>query len=87
MNARLIILASAGIREAFGLTAIVATLLGVWLQWKRQAHLAEIEESVKNGRLASDEARQRSRFVDWRAQVLVIVGMALLMAVALGWIE
>lgn len=79
--------AFAGIREAFGITAVIATIVGVWLQWKRQAHLAEIEESVKDGRLASEEARQRSRFIDWRAQVLVVAGMTLMMAVALGWIE
>lgn len=79
--------ASAGVREAFGLTAVITTLLGIWLQWKRQSHLSDIEESLKNGTIAAEEARQRARFVDWRAFVLVIAGMLLLMAVAIGWIE
>ncbi len=74
-----------GLRETFGLTAMGTTLIGIWLQWKRPSHLSEVEESVKNGRMAAEEARQRIRFIDWRAPALVVTGVGLLVFAAVGW--
>ncbi|ACB73911.1 hypothetical protein [Opitutus terrae] len=73
--------------EAVGLAALLMTLAGVWLQWNRPAHVADIEEALKDGRLLPDEAEQRLRAVSRRATGWVLAGMALLVFVAITWVK
>lgn len=64
--------------ELIGLAGALAMALGVWLNWRRQEHIEEIEEHVKNGKLTTEQAWRRMRFVNWRAQAVVFLGTALL---------
>jgi hypothetical protein len=64
--------------EVVGLAGAAATLLGVWLNWRRQEHIEEIEEHVKNGKLTTEQAWRRMRLVNWRAQAVVFAGTGLL---------
>lgn len=71
--------------EVLGLGAVLITSVGVWLKWQQTTHLSEIEEAIKKGQLLPEEARQRARYVDLRATLLVGFGMLLLLFAAFGW--
>lgn len=87
VNALLAHLVSGSSLEAIGLAALLMTLTGVWLQWHRPAHLSDIEEALKDGRLLPEEAAQRQRWVDRRAAAAVIAGMVLLVFVVIAWMQ
>ena len=54
------------------------TLTGVWLRWRSHSHYADIEEEMKNGKIAAEEAQRRFRTVDRRAAALIFLGIGLL---------
>jgi hypothetical protein len=85
MHLATVLILSQANRELVGLVAVLTTILGIWMQWHRQSHLSDIEESVKNGDIPPDEGHRRIRFVDWRATVLVVAGMGLLVFSAVNW--
>ncbi len=64
--------------ELLGFSGAFAMLVGVWLNWRRQEHIEEIEEHVKNGKLSAEQAWRRMRFVNRRAQAVVFIGTGLL---------
>ena len=70
--------------EIVGLVALVTLLIGMWLNWRRQSDIAEIEEDVKNGKITTDQAWRRTRFVQWRATAVVIFGVVLVAVFVLG---
>ena len=72
------------VREFVGGIAVVITLTGTWLQWKRQDRLSDLEDAVKNGTLTPDAARQRERLLHWGGPVLTIVGVVLMILMAVS---
>jgi hypothetical protein len=64
--------------ELAGVCSGLVTLTGVWLHWRSQWHLSDIEDAVKNGRISADEGQRRMRFVGRRAVVLIFGGLGLL---------
>lgn len=64
--------------EALGVVAVVVTLVGLWLNWRRPVHEAEIEEAVKDGKLTTEQAWRRNRWVRRRAKVVVTAGVLLM---------
>jgi hypothetical protein len=76
---------SPGMREALGVAAMVSTTAGVWLKFRLTAHLSDLEEAVKDGKLHPEQARRRARYVDWRASGLVTIGLLMLLVTAFGW--
>lgn len=73
--------------EILGLVALATMLIGMWLNWRRQWDIAEIEEDVKNGKITTDQAWRRSRLVHLRATAVVIFGVVLVLVFVfgLGW--
>ena len=59
-------------------------LLGLWLNWRRQSLLADIEEAVKNNKLTEEQAWRRTRWVNRAGPLVVFVGLGLLLAALLG---
>lgn len=70
--------------ELIGLIALGITLLGVWLNWRRQSMLEDFEEHVKNGKLEPDQAWHRARLVNWLAPTVIFSGVALLLVAMAG---
>lgn len=87
MNSLLASLLSGISLETIGLAAVLVTGAGVWLQWQRQEHVADIEEALKDGRLLPQEAERRMRWVTRRATGAVVAGVGLLIAVAYAWVR
>jgi hypothetical protein len=73
--------------ELVGFASAAVLVAGVWLNWRRQEHIEEIEEDVKNGTRTADQAWRRMRFVNWRAQGVVFLGLALLVVALLEMME
>lgn len=73
-----------GTWEIFGLTAVVVTLIGVWLNWRRSWHIADIEEDLKNAKCDEHVAWRRMKVVNWRATAVLVIGVALLFLAAAG---
>ncbi len=70
--------------EIVGLAALGTLLIGVWLNWRRQWDVAEIEEDVKNGKITTDQAWRRTRLVHRRATAVVIFGIGLVLVFVVG---
>ncbi len=70
--------------EIVGLVALGTMLVGMWLNWRRQWDIAEIEEDVKNGKTTTDQAWRRIRFVHRRATAVVVFGVALVLVFVFG---
>jgi hypothetical protein len=64
--------------ELMGLLSALLTLSGVWLQWRSQSHVSDIEEAIKNGKISAEAGRRRMRRVEWRATAMIFGGLGLL---------
>lgn len=71
--------------ELVGLAAVAVMLLGLWLSWRRQSLLADIEEDVKNIKLTSEQAWRKSRWVTHAGPVVIVVGMLMLIVAMAGF--
>lgn len=73
--------------EILGLLGVIIIVTGIWLQWQRQSHIADIEEDIKNGKTTEDRAWRRMRFVNWRAAAVLGIGIVLLLAATTALLE
>lgn len=70
--------------EVVGIAALGVTLVALWLNWRRTAAIAQLEEDVKNGKITPDAAWHRSRFVHRRARAALVLGVALMLVFVAG---
>lgn len=70
--------------EILGLVAVLATIVGLWLNWQRSWHIADLEEDVKNGKISEEQGWRRARWVHWRATTVLVLGVTLLIAASVG---
>ncbi len=81
MTSSIAVALSVGGWELAGLFSAMVTLAGVWLRWRSQWHISEIEDEVKNGKISGDEAQRRMRFIERRAMTMIFGGLGLLVFV------
>jgi hypothetical protein len=70
--------------ELVGMAGAVTTIFGMWLHAQIPWHSSDAEELAKDGKLTEEMARQRIRFIVWRAAAITLVGVALFLAAVFG---
>jgi hypothetical protein len=80
VNVVLSLFSSRPIWEITGLCALALLLLGVWMSWRRQTVLADIEEDVKNIKLTSEQAWRKTKWVNFGPPVVITLGVLLMIA-------
>lgn len=70
--------------EIVGLVAVAVMLLGLWLNWRRQWLIVEIEEDVKNGKITSEQGWRRNQLVNRFAPAVAFLGIGMLAIALVG---
>lgn len=69
--------------EIVGVLAVAIMLVGVWLQWRRHDHVADVEDDIKNAKLTEEQGWRRARWIGRRANAVLVVGVLLLLGAAI----
>lgn len=64
--------------EAGVVAALVLAVVGMALHWYAQQHQMSAEERVKDGKLTPAEARRQMRFFQTSANLVTLLGLAIL---------